>query len=155
MYTLDYKLPFSTIALIWEADYLAKIHFNFTCFFPFSRSRLDKSLRQKRFRWIYDRDTRADARADVRACARTRMRMHTQASGCAHDSNIKSLEKWIGFDKLLRQKRLRWIYNWNMYSENEFGKRLWRKYIYIYIKNFKKKKFLKKKFGKKKGAKLV
>ena len=30
MYTLDYKLPFSTIALICEADYLAKIHFNFT-----------------------------------------------------------------------------------------------------------------------------
>ena len=30
MYTLDYKLPFSTIALIREADYLAKIHFNFT-----------------------------------------------------------------------------------------------------------------------------
>ena len=30
MYTLDYKLPFSTIALICEADYVAKIHFNFT-----------------------------------------------------------------------------------------------------------------------------
>ena len=30
MYTLDYKLPFSTIALICEADYFAKIHFNFT-----------------------------------------------------------------------------------------------------------------------------
>ena len=30
MYTLDYKLPFSTIALICEADYIAKIHFNFT-----------------------------------------------------------------------------------------------------------------------------
>ena len=32
-------------------------------------------------------------------------------------------------------KRLRWIYDCNMYSENEFGKRLWRKlsiYIYIY-----------------------
>ena len=30
MYTLDYKLPFSTIALIHEADYVAKIHFNST-----------------------------------------------------------------------------------------------------------------------------
>ena len=30
MYTLDYKLPFSTIALICEADYVSKIHFNFT-----------------------------------------------------------------------------------------------------------------------------
>ena len=30
MYTLDCKLPFSTIALIHEADYVAKIHFNST-----------------------------------------------------------------------------------------------------------------------------
>ena len=44
----------------------------------------------------------------------------------------------IGFDKLLRQKRLQWIYNWNMYSENEFGKRLWRSDISL--GNISKKK---------------
>ena len=30
MYTLDYKFPFSTIALICKAGYIVKIHFNFT-----------------------------------------------------------------------------------------------------------------------------
>ena len=84
MYTLDYKLPFSTIALIHEADYVAKIHFNFT-YVSFLSLGVD---------WTnLSAGTSSVNLRPERTRIRTRMRTHAQASGCAHDSNIKLLEK--------------------------------------------------------------
>ena len=82
MYTLDYKLPFSTIALIREADYIAKIHFNFT-YVSFLSLGVD---------WTFSSAETSPVNLRPEH-ARKRTRMHTQASGCAHDSNIKSSEK--------------------------------------------------------------
>ena len=75
MYTLDYKLPFSTIALICEADYVSKIHFNFT-YVSFLSLGVD---------WTnpFDRNVSSEFMTGT----------HAQASGCAHDSNIKLSEK--------------------------------------------------------------
>ena len=76
MYTLDYKLPFSTIALIWLADYIAKIHFNFTYVSflslgvdwtnPFGRNVSGEFTTGTRAQ------THAHAHAHARACACTR-----------------------------------------------------------------------------------
>ena len=78
MYMLDYKLPFSTIALIRAADYIAKIHSNFT-YVSFLSLGVD---------WTNCTPMRthahmhAHAHVYARACARTRMHAHAHACAC-------------------------------------------------------------------------
>ena len=72
MYTLDYKLPFSTIALICEADYFAKIHFNFT-YVSFLSLGVDwTNPFGRNVSGEFTTGTRAQMHAHMRACACTR-----------------------------------------------------------------------------------
>ena len=81
MYTLDYKLPFSTIALICEADYVAKIHFNPT-YVSFLSLGVDWT-NCKPMRTHAHMHAHAHAHVYARACARTRMHAHAHARACA------------------------------------------------------------------------
>ena len=79
MYTLDYKLPFSTIALIHEADYVAKIHFNST-YVSFLSLEVDwTNLFGKNVSGEFTTGTRAQMHAHSHAHAHARAHAHAHA----------------------------------------------------------------------------
>ena len=79
MYTLDYKLPFSTIALIHEADYVAKIHFNST-YVSFLSLEVDwTNLFGKNVSGEFTTGTRAQMHAHLHAHAHARACTRRQA----------------------------------------------------------------------------